>query len=394
VHCCRLSCRGYCFLPSNDFNDIEFLHGTTVTLYRRGGIWWYSFSFAGRRIQESSRTSLKTLAKLAVERRRRQLQEGFLDVKAERTERINTVKNLAKEYLNSYTIRHPASTPRYMKYCVKHIISHLGSQMTIDLNDRDVIAYQNKRLQEGASGKSINEEVGTLLRLLGNRGDMTRIALRRTKTLKLAQNDEIGKALTPDQEARLLQAAQQSRFPLIYCAVMIALNTGMRDGEIRTLRFSQLNLDKCILVVGKSKTKAGTGRTIPLNKPVTEALIDYLKWYGDHVVCPSPDLCIFPFGRARHWNPMRPITTFKTAWANLKKRAGVNARFHDLRHTCGTKLAESGAGDETIMAIMGHVSRRMLTHYSHIRTEHKRTALNVIASRAQHTAEICVRRDE
>jgi hypothetical protein len=53
----------------------------------------------------------------------------------------------------------------------------------------------------------------------------------------------------------------------------------------------------------------------------------------------------------------------------------VKGRWHDNRHTLITELAESGAGDETIMEIAGHVSRQMLSRYSHIRMEAKRKAL-------------------
>jgi hypothetical protein len=84
---------------------------------------------------------------------------------------------------------------------------------------------------------------------------------------------------------------------------------------------------------------------------------------------------LFPFGRANQLDPTRPITTIKTAWANAREGAGVNGRLHDSRHTLITELAESGAGDQTIMDIAGHVSRQMLKHYSHIRMQAKRAAL-------------------
>jgi integrase len=100
-----------------------------------------------------------------------------------------------------------------------------------------------------------------------------------------------------------------------------------------------------------------------------------------NIATPSPDYFMFPFGRARHWEPTKPITSFKTAWKNLKLKTGIKIRFHDLRHTAITKLAESGAGDETIMQIAGHVSRRMLSNYSHIRTEAKRAALESISTK-------------
>jgi len=94
-------------------------------------------------------------------------------------------------------------------------------------------------------------------------------------------------------------------------------------------------------------------------------------------------------------DPTRPVTTFKTAWRNLRKNAGVTGRWHDSRHTLITDLAESGAGDQTIMDIAGHVSKQMLKHYSHIRMEAKRSALEsivqkqvVVAESAQHASPV------
>ena len=78
---------------------------------------------------------------------------------------------------------------------------------------------------------------------------------------------------------------------------------------------------------------------------------------------------------------IRPVTTLRTAWTKLRKNAKVVGRCHDNRHTPVTELAESGAGDEVIMSIAGHVSRAMLSRYSHVRMEAKRRALNEIAAR-------------
>ena len=57
----------------------------------------------------------------------------------------------------------------------------------------------------------------------------------------------------------------------------------------------------------------------------------------------------------------------------------IPPQLSDLRHTCITKLAESQASEQTLMAIAGHVSRSMIEHYSHIRMEAKRAALDAIA---------------
>jgi integrase len=67
---------------------------------------------------------------------------------------------------------------------------------------------------------------------------------------------------------------------------------------------------------------------------------------------------------------------WRTAWRSILKEAGIKARFHDLRHTAVTTMAEAGLPDLTIMAQVGHVSPAMVKHYSHIR----RQALNQAAA--------------
>ena len=80
----------------------------------------------------------------------------------------------------------------------------------------------------------------------------------------------------------------------------------------------------------------------------------------------------------RGWN--LPPNSWRSAWRSLTQGAGLPGfRFHDLRHCAITQLAENGTSDSTIMAIAGHVSRRMLERYSHVRMEAKRTAMEALA---------------
>jgi integrase len=81
------------------------------------------------------------------------------------------------------------------------------------------------------------------------------------------------------------------------------------------------------------------------------------------------------------FDPTTHVNSWRTAWRTLTKKAGLPGfRFHDLRHCAITSLAESGAADSTIMAIAGHVSRKMLERYSHVRMEAKRTAMETLAN--------------
>jgi integrase len=149
----------------------------------------------------------------------------------------------------------------------------------------------------------------------------------------------------------------------------------MRDAEIRLLTWDQIDIEKQFLTVGRSKTDAGTGRTIPFNDALLDALVEHSRWYVQRFGETRPEWFVFPGGGRFPDNPAVAITTLKTAWAMVRRKAGVKGRWHDNRHTLITELAESGAGDETIMEIAGHVSRQMLSRYSHIRMEAKRKAL-------------------
>src|SRR5271170_7238357 len=81
-------------------------------------------------------------------------------------------------------------------------------------------------------------------------------------------------------------------------------------------------------------------------------------------------------------DPERCQKSWRTAWRKLTAVAGVKGfRFHDCRHHAITEMAESQASDATIMALAGHVSRKMLEHYSHVRQEAKRDAVNVLSAK-------------
>jgi hypothetical protein len=190
-------------------------------------IYWYDFIFAGKRIRESSKTPLKTLARMAEKNRRRELEEGFNGIADERDERIRTIKELAEAYLAEYKLRHKSIT--YAEYALGNVVRHLGERMSVDVAERTVKDYQSRRLAEKAAPKTVNEEVGFLLRLLGDRGDAIRLRLRRQKALKLRIHNHVGKAFTPEEKTRLLERAKESRSPAIYPALMLALHAGLRD---------------------------------------------------------------------------------------------------------------------------------------------------------------------
>jgi hypothetical protein len=205
--------------------------------------------------------------------------------------------------------------------------------------------------------------------------------------LKLKVRNVIGKAYSEDEKQRMLEEAAKARSPHIYLALTLALNAGMRDAEIKGLSWPQINFAKRYLAVGRAKTEGGEGRTLPLNSDLFAVLMDYVAWYELKFGAIQPEWYVFPFGSPQPTDPTRHVTTLKTVWNSIREKAAVRGRWHDNRHTLITELAESGAGDQTIMDIAGHVSKQMLKHYSHIRMEAKRSALEAIVRQPNGTTE-------
>lgn len=347
---------------------------------KKAKIWWYEFIFAGRPIRESAKTPSKTVAKEAEKRRRRELEEGFNGLGARRNDRIRPICELAESFLADYKLRQPRSAT-FAEHALRHIEQYLGDLMAVDMSYQIVMKYQTDRLSEGASPKTINDEVGFLLRLLNvSQAGAIRAQLKQQKRLKLKVDKRIGKAYSPEEKQAITGAAKQApRSKSIHFVTMLAQHAGLRDKEIRTLQWNRLNLTTRIITVGQTKTDAGSGRTIPLNDDLFTAAIEYSKWYTSRFGSSQSDWYVFPFGKPRPNDPTRPQTSLKTAWRNVRKKAKVEGRFHDNRHTFVTDLAESGAGDQVIQDLAGHISKDMVKHYSHIRTEAKRRAVAALS---------------
>jgi integrase-like protein len=93
----------------------------------------------------------------------------------------------------------------------------------------------------------------------------------------------------------------------------------------------------------------------------------------------EPEHYLWPACQWGQFDPTQPMLKWDTAWRALRDAAGLHGlRFHDLRHTVITELAEMGVADHVLESITGHLSRRMLEHYSHIRIDAKRQALDAL----------------
>jgi len=168
--------------------------------------------------------------------------------------------------------------------------------------------------------------------------------------------------MTCDEESRLLAAVDGHTNPMLGWIVRIALETGMRASEIRTLRRAQLDLKRRI--VRLLETKNTTPRTVPLSLTAAELFREAL----DHPARPSDTDLIF-YGEPGKDGKRHPYQ-FNPVWLKIKRKQGLaDVRFHDLRHEAVSRFVEAGFSDQEVSAISGHKSMQMLKRYTHLRAE-------------------------
>jgi site-specific recombinase XerD len=208
----------------------------------------------------------------------------------------------------------------------------------------------------------------------------------------LREKTDSGRALSLEEEDKLLQAISQSTSAALYPFFVLSLDAGLRPSESRSLRRKDLTLrweDGAIaegeIVVSRSKTENGTGRVVPLTNRARHALSASLSRFRNA----DPDSYVFPFHRiglagserkAWLWDVKldRPMGqwSYKPAFDTALRHSGVACRFYDARHTFVTRLAENaGVSIETIRQLAGHVNDRMLARYAHIRVQARRDAI-------------------
>jgi integrase len=364
-----------------------------MSQFRRGNIWWYKFKFAGQTIRESSKSTSKTMAREAERARRRQLENGFNHIPERK--RAPLFSTGAREWLAE---KHglAAKTQLGYKQRTKPVIAKLGQRLVCDVGVLEVVQYRTARLADGASNRTVNYEVGCIRGVLKRYGLWALIAER---IKKLRENRDVGRALSHEHEALLLNACRASHAPSLLPLFVFARDTGLRAAEIKALRRRDLHLDwkggviaSGEVVVPRSKTEAGTGRGVPFTQDVCATLTLWLSRFPNA----TADSYVFP----RHSVQMlkgaketrivravlsKPVQSWQRAWRTALKQAGLaeksrnnllQYRWHDLRHTFITRLAENPAvSEQTIKALAGHVSKQMLERYSHIRHQAKLDAI-------------------
>lgn len=179
-----------------------------------------------------------------------------------------------------------------------------------------------------------------------------------TKVKKLTEARGRVRFLSDDERKALLTACKASTSKTLYPVVILALSTGMRQGEILGLAWDRVNLSRGTIIL--EDTKNGERRTVPLVGLAAETLKEYRR---THRRIDTP--LVFPDETGT-----RP-TEVRMAWRNAIRKAGIeDFRFHDLRHSAASYLAMNGASLVEIADVLGHKTLAMVKRYSHLTEQH------------------------
>jgi integrase len=359
--------------------------------YKRGKWWWTDFSVNGQRFRLPLDTSDWREAQAREKVLIAQASDGKLAHSSQQFARL-VFAEAADRYLADRLAHLAPRSLMTERERLKPLRAFLVGVVLNQISAETIRGYVATRKGKGLSNRTVNLETGILRRILKRAKLWQRVA---DDLSPLPERHDVGRALSHEEKVRLAKAsAAKPEWQIAKLAMDLALNTTMRACEIRGLVWRDVDLLERTVAVRRSKTEAGE-RVIPLNSNSLSALLALRdrakKLFGDTI---SPDWFVFPHGEGlSRPDPTKPMSTWRTAWRALTKSAGLSGfRFHDLRHHAITELAESRASDQTIMAIAGHLSARMLNHYSHVRLDVRRAALDTLSA-VQLQVEGCVTKD-
>lgn len=268
----------------------------------------------------------------------------------------------------------------------------------------DVTKWRSARVKKGLKAGTVNRDVNALKAMFSKAVEWGVLATNPLASVRPLRVDDAATAryLTEEEEKRLRNALVQrqeaqrqererynawrtqrhqqpyediSRKELtdhLLPLILLALNTGLRRGEMFNLKVGDVNLKERFLTVQGSGSKSGKTRHIPLND---EAFSTLVTWINQEGLRRGDYLFISPITGRRFNN-------INKSWRGLIQEAKIkHFRFHDIRHTFASKLVMRGVDLYTVKELLGHSSIEMTQRYAHLAPEHKAKAVELLDER-------------
>lgn len=278
---------------------------------------------------------------------------------------------------------------------IRSAFDEVISQPITELTPNRIERWRTKRLAKGIKATTVNREIAALRAMLSKAQEWGFIQQHPLQLFKLTRTDPnaVVRFLSKEEELALRKALDKREKDLrarrqsgnqwraargkalldeldssifvdhLKPMVLLSINTGLRQGELFNLEWSDIDLEHTNLTVRGDVAKSGKTRHLPLNMEALTVLKDWATQTG---------FTGYVF-QARDGGPFDNV---RKAWTAVLSDAGIkNFRWHDLRHHFASRLVMAGVDLNTVRELLGHGDLKMTLRYAHLAPEHKAAAV-------------------
>jgi len=278
-------------------------------------------------------------------------------IRLDQLDQINVVIPTLKEFTGTYIKNardiNKKRSWRRDELCLRHLNTFFKDKKLSEFTVDNIDEYKEHRL-EFVKPAIVNREL-EVLRHLFNMAEKRNKFFSKNPVSKaglIKVNNKQERILTYQEEQRLLSNCNYYMKNIIICA----LNTGMRKMEILSLKWSNVDLRNNVITLEHTNTKSKKSRKIPINSVMRKLFLELkIQREGNEFVFLNTDR-----------KPYQRQDSLNSAFYKALEKANIQGlRFHDLRHTCATRMIENGANIVAVKEILGHSSLDMTMRYAH-----------------------------
>jgi integrase len=329
---------------------------------KRGNFWYYDIRINGRRIRQ--KTDALTRAE-ALEYRRAALNTADRDRHGLPSRKAKAIlfTTLCEEFLkwskaNKKSYRQDEGSARRMQEFFSGPIDRITT-FQVEKCKRQLAAspprHPTAKKNKTVSHATVNRHIACLKTMLNKAVEWRMLEKNPATAVKLYKETfKPYYVISADEESRLLEAADRmTASPYLKPVILVALHTGMRQGEILGMTWDNVDLERRIITV--PITKSGEMKQVRMNSTVKDALTAWTA-HGTE-------------------GDVFPVSGVKRSWEKARALAGISCRFHDMRHTCASRLVERGVALRAVQKALGHKTMQMTERYSHLSDDYMAEAM-------------------
>ncbi|HMK77173.1 MAG TPA: site-specific integrase [Thermodesulfobacteriota bacterium] len=324
-------------------------------LYRRGKIWWMSFTCHGEYYRKSTEITDKKLAERIYGKVKGEIAEGKLPgIYFDKV----TLDELAEDFLTDYRIN-KRDTLDKAKRSAQYLKDFFGEMKAADITTDKVKNYMEHRMSRGLSNASINRELAVLKRMFHLAAECTPPKVTLIPHIPMLKESNVRKGFFEYAEYLAVEDALPGYLKPI---ATFGYFTGWRISEILSLTWGRVDLKEGKVWLDPGETKNEEGRTFYLTRELIEVMRALHR--NRRLDC----------AHVFHRNG-KVIKGFRKAWISACKKAGLKGKiFHDFRRTAIRDMVRSGISEKVAMTISGHKSRNVFERYNIVNDQDLREA--------------------